>query len=163
MAEPEINVHIEQKLKISLEESWLRKIAQRALQAEGVALPVEMGLVITSAEAVQQLNKTYRGEDEPTDVLAFHMFPQTEQERKPSFVAPPDGIRHLGEVVISYTQAVYQAREQGHSIEQELALLTVHGLLHLLGWDHEQPEERQRMRAKEEEILTKLTSIRGEE
>ncbi|MCK4331019.1 MAG: rRNA maturation RNase YbeY [Dehalococcoidia bacterium] len=158
-----MNVHIDQKLKISLEESWLRRIAQKALQAEGVTLPIEMGLVITSAEAVQQLNKTYRGEDEPTDVLAFHMFPQTEQEGEPSFVAPPDGVHHLGEVVISYTQAVQQAREQGHSIEQELALLTVHGVLHLLGWDHEQLEERQRMRAKEEEILTKLTSIRSEE
>ena len=158
MAEAEINVHIEQKLKISLEQSWLRRIAQKALQAEGVALPVEMGLVITSAEAVQQLNKTYRGEDEPTDVLAFHMFPQTEQEGEPSFVAPPDGIRHLGEVVISYTQAVQQAREQGHPIDQELALLTVHGVLHLLGWDHEQPEERQRMRAREEEILSSIGS-----
>ena len=156
MAEAEINVHIEQKLKISLEQSWLRRIAQKALQAEGVALPVEMGLVITSAEAVQQLNKTYRGEDEPTDVLAFHMFPHTEQEQEPSFVAPPDGIRHLGEVVISYTQAVQQAREQGHPIDQELALLTVHGVLHLCGWDHEHPEERQRMRAKEEEILSSI-------
>ena len=160
MAEAEINVHIEQKLKICLEQRWLKRIAQKALQVGGVALPVEMGLVITSAEAVQQLNKTYRGEDEPTDVLAFHMFSHTEQEREPSFVAPPDGIRHLGEVVISYAQAVQQAREQGHPIDQELALLTVHGVLHLLGWDHEQPEERQRMRAKEEEILS---SIWGEE
>ena len=158
MAEPEINVHIEQKLKISLEESWLRRIAQKALQAEGIAPPVEMGLVITGAEAVQQLNKTYRGEDEPTDVLAFHMFPHTEQEGEPSFVAPPDGIRHLGEVVISYTQAVQQAREQGHPIDQELALLTVHGVLHLCGWDHERPEERQRMRAKEEKILSSIWS-----
>ena len=163
MAEPEINVHIEQKLKTSLEQSWFRKIAQKTLQAEGIAPPVEMGLVITSAEAVQQLNKTYRGKDEPTDVLAFYMLPQAEQERESFFVAPPDGVRHLGEVVISYTQAVQQAQEQKHSVEQELALLTVHGVLHLLGWDHEQPEERQRMRAKEEEILTKLSSIWSEE
>jgi probable rRNA maturation factor len=163
VAEPEINIQIEQKLNISLEESWLREIAEKTLQAEGIAPPVEMGLVITSAEAVQQLNKTYRGEDEPTDVLAFQMFPQTEPKRELSFVTPPDGIRHLGEVVISYTQAVQQAQEQGHSVEQEIALLTVHGVLHLLGWDHEQPQERQRMRAEEEEILRKLSFSWSEE
>jgi len=59
MAEREINVYIEQKLKVPLEESWLRNIAQKALDAEGIALPVEMGLVITDTETVQRLNRTY--------------------------------------------------------------------------------------------------------
>lgn len=159
--ELEINVYIEQKLKVSLDEGWLRSIVQKALEAEGIASPVEMGLVITDTDTVQQLNRIYRGEDEPTDVLAFHMLPQTGKEHEPSFVAPPDGFRHLGEVVISYPQAVQQAQEQGHRVKQELALLTVHGVLHLLGYDHERPEDKQRMRAKETEILSKLGSLKS--
>ncbi len=161
MAEREINVYIEQKLKVPLEESWLRNIAQKALDAEGIALPVEMGLVITDTETVQRLNRTYGGKDEPTDVLAFPMLSQPGQEDESSFVVPPDGVHHLGELVISYPEAALQAGEQGHQIEQELALLIVHGVLHLLGYDHEQPEGGQRMRAKEDEILRKLRFSKG--
>ncbi|MBL7209672.1 MAG: rRNA maturation RNase YbeY [Dehalococcoidia bacterium] len=156
--EPEINVHIEKKLKASVRENWLKSIVQKALEIEGVA-PVELGVVITDTETVRQLNRTYRGLDEPTDVLAFRMHLDTGQEQQPSFVAPPDGVRHLGEVIISYPQSVQQAHEQRHRVDQELALLTVHGVLHLLGYDHEQPEESQRMRAKEEEILGKLGAV----
>jgi probable rRNA maturation factor len=158
MTEPEINVHIEQKLKVSLNESWFRDIALETFKAEGIASPLEMGLVVTDSETIQQLNKTYRGENEPTDVLAFYMLPHMEQEHEQSFVAPPDGIHHLGEVVISYPQAVQQAREQGHSVAQELTLLVVHGVLHLLGYNHEEPEERQHMRARESEILKMLST-----
>src|SRR4030042_1290206 len=80
------------------------------------------------------------------------------QKPEQSFVDPPDGVRHLGEVMISYTQAVKQAQEQGHNVAQELALLIVHGVLHLLGYDHELPQENQLMRAKENEILGILDS-----
>lgn len=160
--EPDINVYIDRNLKVPVEKSWLKSIAQKALKAEGVA-PAELGIVITGPETIQQLNKVYRGEDEPTDVLAFHMLPSAGRAHRPSFVTPPDGVIHLGEVVISYPQTVQQARDQGHRVENELALLTVHGVLHLLGYDHERPEERQRMRAKEEEILRKLDSVASEE
>lgn len=159
MIESEVNVYIEQRLDIPVGEDWFRDVAQKTLDAEGIAPPVEMGLVITDTETVQQLNKTYRDEDEPTDVLAFHMLPDIDQEHGLSFVAPPDGICHLGEVVISYPQAVKQALKQGCRVEQELALLTVHGVLHLLNYDHEQLEERRRMKAKEEEILRKLGPV----
>src|SRR4030042_2545361 len=112
-----------------------------------------MGLVIPDSKTVQKLNRTYRGKDQPTDVLAFHMSPDTIQESELRFIGPPDGVRHLGEVVISYPQAVKQAQEQGHSVAQELALLIVHGVLHLLSYDHELPEEEQQMKARENEIL----------
>jgi probable rRNA maturation factor len=79
------------------------------------------------------------------------MLPQ--QSTDSDFVSPPDNITHLGEVIISYPQAVEQAKEQGHSTEQELALLIIHGILHLLGYDHEKPEEEARMRAREKELL----------
>jgi len=159
MAEPEINISVEQKLKVSLEEGWLQRIALRTLEAEGIASPAEMGLVITDSKTIQKLNRTYRGEDQPTDVLAFHMTPDTSQESELRFVGPPDGVHHLGEVVISYPQAVRQAQEQGHGVTQELALLIIHGILHLLGYDHELPEEEQQMKARENEILKRLDLI----
>jgi probable rRNA maturation factor len=159
MSEPEINISVEQKLKISLEENWLQRIAVRTLEAEGILSPAEMGLVITDSKTIQKLNRTYRREDKPTDVLAFHMIPGTSQESELRFVGPPDGVHHLGEVVISYPQAVQQAQEQGHGIAQELALLIVHGVLHLLGYDHELPEEEQQMKARENEILERLDFI----
>jgi len=161
MATLGIDVHIEQRFKVSLKESWFKKIVKKALDTEGIAPPVEIGVVITDSETVQQLNKAYRGKDEPTDVLAFTMLPSTEQEDELPFATPPDGIRHLGEVVISYPQAAQQAKEQRHGVEQELALLTIHGVLHLLGYDHDQAEGRQRMEAKEKEILQRLSFTRG--
>jgi len=100
---------------------------------------------------VKQLNRDYRGVDEPTDVLAFYMLPQ--QGADSSFALPPDGVTRLGEVIISYPQAVAQAREQGHSPERELALLVIHGILHLLSYDHEEPEEESKMRERERELL----------
>jgi probable rRNA maturation factor len=116
-----------------------------------VALPYEVSLVFTDSETVQQLNRDYRGVDEPTDVLAFHMLPQKEVDD--SFMLPPDGVTRLGEVIISYPQAVKQAKKQGHSPERELALLIIHGILHLLGYDHEEPEEESKMRERERELL----------
>jgi len=107
---------------------------------------------------VQKLNRDYRGVDAPTDVLAFNMLPQ--KETTTSFVLPPDGVTRLGEVIISYPQAMEQAKEQGHSVNKELALLIIHGILHLLGYDHEQPEEEAKMRAKEKELLARATSGR---
>ena len=159
MAEPEINVSIEQKLKNSLRESWLQRIAVKTIEAEGIPAPSEMGLVITDSKTIQKLNMTYRGENKPTDVLAFHMTPSTDQEPETQFVGAPDGVHHLGEVVISYPQAIEQAQEQGHSVEQELALLIVHGVLHLLDYDHELPEEEQKMKARENEILERLGDV----
>jgi probable rRNA maturation factor len=158
VTKPEINITVEQKLKVSLKESWLQKIALKALEVEGIVSTAEMGLVITDNKTIQKLNRTYRDEDKPTDVLAFHMIHGTSEELELPFMGPPDGVHHLGEVVISYPQAVKQAGEQGHSVAQELALLIVHGVLHLLGYDHELPEERQRMRAEENKILERLGS-----
>lgn len=158
MSVPEINVSTEQKLKVSLDKNWLKNIVLETLKAEDIVTAVEIGLVITDNKTVQELNKTYRDIDEPTDVLAFHMH-HTSQETEPSFIAPPNGVHHLGEIVISYPQAVKQAQEQGHNVAQELALLIVHGVLHLLGYDHEQPDERQHMKAREKSIMEKLKAI----
>ena len=149
----EIAIFVEEEFRGLVNEGWVRRIAQTVLKAEGVAPPYEVSLVFTDSETVQQLNRDYRGVDEPTDVLAFYMLPQKGADS--SFALPPDGVTRLGEVIISYPQAAEQAKEQGHSPERELALLVIHGILHLLGYDHEEPEEESKMRERERELLEK--------
>jgi len=152
----QIGIHVEEKFQGLVDEGWVRRIAQAVLKAEGVAPPYEVGLVFTDSEMVKQLNRDYRGVDEPTDVLAFYMHPQKEVDD--SFALPPDGVARLGEVIISYPQAVAQAEEQGHSPEKELALLIVHGILHLLSYNHEKPGEESKMREREKELLERCLS-----
>ncbi len=147
----QIDIYAEDRFRTLLDENWVRKIVRQVLKVEGVPSPYEVSLVFTDSQTVQQLNRDYRGVDEPTDVLAFYMLPQKGSES--SFAVPPDGVTRLGEVIISYPQAVAQAKEQGHSPERELALLIIHGILHLLGCDHEEPEEERNMRERERELL----------
>jgi probable rRNA maturation factor len=147
----EIEIFVEEKFRGVVDGGWVKKIVRQVLKAEGVVPPYEVSLVFTDSETVKQLNRDYRGVDEPTDVLAFSMLPQKGTDS--SFPLPPDGFTRLGEVIISYPQAVAQAKEQGHSPERELALLIIHGILHLLGYDHEEPEEESKMRERERELL----------
>jgi probable rRNA maturation factor len=149
----QIGIHVEEEFRGVVDGGWVKKIARQILKAEGVAPPYEVSLVFTDSETVKQLNRDYRGVDEPTDVLAFYMLPQKEADD--SFALPPDGVTRLGEVIISYPRAVEQAKEQGHSTERELALLIIHGILHLLGYDHEEPEEEAEMRTREKALLEK--------
>ena len=150
----EINVLIDDGLEEHLDVCWLQRIAKQVLTLQHVGSKAELGLVITSQERVRELNRNYLGRDAPTDVLAFPMLPA--EEEPATFVLPPDGIRHLGEVIISYPQAVIQAGEQGHSTEKEIAILVIHGVLHLLGYGDETPELKQQMQAREQEILSRI-------
>jgi len=149
----EIDILIDETPEAPLEASWLRKIALQVLMAEGADPNTELGLLITGQERIQQLNRRYRDKDKPTDVLAFAM---TDEADTSLFPTPPDGIQHLGEVIISYPQAVIQAGEHRHSVEREITILTIHGILHLLGYDHAEPAEEHRMRVREEELLSNL-------
>ena len=147
----EIGIFIEAEFRSLLDEGWVRRIAQTVLKAEGLAAPYEVSLVFTDSGTVQRLNRDYRAVDEPTDVLAFCMLPA--QEADSSFALPPDGVTRLGEIIVSYPQAAEQAKDHRHSPEKELALLIIHGILHLLGWDHEQPEQEGKMREQEKKLL----------
>ncbi len=149
----EINILIHEGLEGCLEVSWLENVAEKVLVAQCADSRAELGLVIVSQERVRQLNLSYLGKDEPTDVLAFSMLPEQSEENLVPFVVPPDGIRHLGEVIISYPQAVIQAEEHQHSVEREIAILIIHGVLHLLGYEHDKPELEHQMRAREAKIL----------
>ncbi len=148
----EISVVFDEGLEASLEVGWLRGIVERVLVAQNADPGVELSLVIASQERVQQLNSSYRGRDEPTDVLAFSAVEEIDTDLPP-FVAPPDGMLHLGEVIVSYPQAVAQAEEHQHSAKKEIAILIIHGVLHLLGYDHDKLELEQEMFARSEEIL----------
>jgi probable rRNA maturation factor len=151
MAEPyQVNVRVDAAFRKWVSEEWLRLVAGRVLAAEGVP-PAEVGLVITGDRAVRTLNRSYRGEDAPTDVLSFAL-----TEGGQDFVLPPDGLLRLGEVVISGTTARRQAEQAGRPIDEELARLIVHGLLHLLGCDHRNEREEREMRAREEALLARL-------
>ena len=153
----EIDVLIDEEFERRLEASWLQKIAQQVLFAQGISSNAELSLVITSQESMQELNRKYRGKDKPTDVLAFAMLPAEKEETEAiPFVTAPDGVLHLGEVIISYPQAVIQAEEHGHSVKREITILLIHGVLHLLGYEHNKPELEREMRARESEILSRI-------
>lgn len=136
-------------------EARLRRVAQKTLAQEGLFGPVEVSLVVCDDAAIQQLNATYRGIDEPTDVMAFPLL-DSGLSTPPDFPPAPDGVLRLGDVVISYPRACAQAPECGHPVSRELELLLIHGLLHLLGYRDETAEERERMLAKAEAVLEGL-------
>lgn len=152
----EINVLIEEGLEGCPEASWLEDIARKVLVDQGIEPPAELGLVMVGQEKIRELNLKYRDKNEPTDVLSFSMLPEQSEASAPAFVTPPDGIKHLGEVIISCPQAIIQAEEHGHSVQREIAILIIHGVLHLLGYDHEEPEDERLMRTKEAEILGRI-------
>ncbi len=104
----------------------------------------EVSLLLSSDDTIQRLNRDYRGKDKPTDVLSF---------------AYDEGSL-LGEIIISVDTARRQARELGYSLEEELTRLLVHGLVHLLGYDHEKgPEEERKFKELEEMVLCKLKEL----
>ena len=125
----------------------LRRIAARALKREAVASSSELSLLVTTDERIRELNREFRDKDAPTDVLSF---PQSEGG---AFARPVDAPPHLGDVVISLPTAERQAREHDIALDDELAHLVVHGILHLLGYDHERPADAKVMRAREDVIL----------
>ena len=152
----EVTVLVEEGFEECPEASWLEGVVEQTLVARGVDSRTELSLVITGQERIRQLNLSYLGKDEPTDVLAFAMLSGQTQDEFVPFVTPPDGIKHLGEVIVSYPQAVSQAEEHQHSVKRELAILIIHGVLHLLGYEHDKPELESEMRARETEILSHI-------
>jgi probable rRNA maturation factor len=150
----DINITIDVPYKRKITARLLRSTAHAVFAAEKTAPHVELGILITGQEKVRELNRDYRGKDYNTDVLSFYMTLETKEE---SFVEPPDNMVHLGEVIISYPQAALQAKENGHPVSKEITILLVHGILHLLGYDHETNEEdAKKMQAREEAILKNL-------
>jgi probable rRNA maturation factor len=144
--EEPVQIHIDEQFKPEVDAAEVSRLVGAVLLAVGAAAPASLSIVITGDKRLHELNRAYLGVDRPTDVLAF-----------PSGEADPDtGAPYLGDVLISLPQAQRQAAEAGLDLKGEVRLLIVHGVLHLLGYDHGDPEDRERMWATQGAILERF-------
>jgi probable rRNA maturation factor len=143
-----IHLAIEEPYQEVLDWKFITLAAQAVLQHEGASDRVSLSIVIDGDEKLQVLNRDFLGIDEPTDVLSF-----------PSDEIDPDTEDvYLGDVIISFPRAQEQANSAGHPVVSELELLVVHGVLHLLGYDHSSEGQKAAMWAAQKEILEKIGS-----
>ena len=166
MAPLDVSVQVLEEFDGLVSGQWLRRVAEVVFAVEPTHPESSLSVVIADDDLVSGLNKQHRGLDENTDVLAFSFTHQGEYygEREPGFepsqeidfALPPGQQNSLGEVIISYPQAQRQAAEAGHPIERELAVLLTHGVLHLLGHDHQGPEGRQAMESIEAQVVAQV-------
>lgn len=146
-------------------EDHVKRVILTALAAQGMNLPCEINVLLTDDAGIQTLNKRMRGIDQATDVLSFPMFDIPEGYLPSALCSDPDtGLIALGDMCISLERARAQAAEFGHSLEREVSYLTVHSVLHLLGYDHtDEGVRKARMREREEAILAELGLTRENE
>ena len=145
--------------KVEGAEEMLHQVARECIAAEGITLPVYAQIRITGDDEIREINREYRNVDRATDVLSF---PSTSCrpektlgscEKKLLQERDETGLCFLGDMIISLTRAREQAQEYGHSLQRELAYLTAHSLFHLMGYDHMQEKDKERMRSMEEKAL----------
>ena len=130
----------------TLDAGILQEAARQALDEQGVVEDVDLTILLSDDANIQTLNRDYRGYDKPTDVLSFEA-----HERDPE-----TGTLYLGDIIISLERAAAQAEQGGHPLIDETQLLVVHGVLHLLGHDHAEAEEKAEMWRHQAEILARL-------
>jgi len=145
-----VDVSIDDTADVDLSPTWVQEVVCAVLEEEKVPRGTTVDVWITTDEEVHELNRKYRGQDRPTDVLSF-AFRETDL-----FPAAPDEVSSLGQVVISCPRAVAQAQSYGHTAQLEVAFLLVHGALHLLGHEHQEEEEEDRMFQLQDVILAGL-------
>lgn len=130
---------------------------EKTAEAENLNIPFEVNVIIVDNEKIHSINKKYRNVDRETDVLSFPMinFYRGYDSKKltPDDYNPENGNLILGDIVISAEKAFYQAKLYEHSFEREITYLSVHSMLHLLGYDHEKECDKKEMREKEENIM----------
>lgn len=141
----------------------IRKCVEETLKTEGVTAPCEINVLVTNDAGIHSINLASREIDRPTDVLSFPMFtfePGVLPENWDEFLDPETGLCPLGDMVISLERAVAQAKEFGHSTRREIGYLTIHSMLHLLGYDHmDDGPQKVQMRAREEEIASSIPKM----
>jgi len=143
-------------------ESQIKTVIAAALEAQEIDTPCEINVLLTNDEGIRQINRDMRDVDQPTDVLSFPMFQLAPGDKPgPEDADPETGLVPLGDIAISLERARRQAQEYGHGLDREVSYLTVHSVLHLLGYDHldEGPQKAQ-MREREEAILGRLEIFR---
>ncbi len=134
-------------------ETLINIVVNAALNYENAEKDMEVSVFLTDNENIQVLNREHREKDMPTDVLSFPMLEFENGEMIDDIGDYFDDVLILGDIIISVERAISQAEEYGHSFERELGFLLCHSVLHLLGYDHEDEDERAVMRQKEEAIL----------
>ena len=150
-------------LKKPMISSIIKKCIEATLSAEGITVPCEINVLVTNDQGIQAINKVSRNIDKPTDVLSFPMF-ELEAGNPPTdwdaYLDPDTGLCPLGDMCISLERACAQAKEFGHSERREVGYLTIHSMLHLLGYDHldEGPQKAQ-MRGREEAIASAIAGM----
>jgi probable rRNA maturation factor len=147
-----VTIEVDEPYADEIDAAALERLTDHVLRGESVAGPVEVSIWITSEDELHTLNRTYRNVDASTDVLSFGQ----DDDDDTFFVSAPDQPRYIGDLAISYPHAVRQAEEYNHSLQRELSYLVTHGLLHLLGYNHEEPGDANIMRGREEALLGAL-------
>lgn len=135
-------------------EQVIERVCQEAALVYGLGPNAEISVLLCHNEYIHQLNKQYRHMDRPTDVLSFALNEGDED----GYDGPDTAL--LGDIVISLEKVQEQAEEYGHSFIRELAYLTIHGMLHILGYDHMTQEDKEEMRKEEEFVLHRLGYVR---
>ena len=134
----------------------IKQAVNAVLEAENISVPCEVSVLLTDDEGIHALNREFRKVDKPTDVLSFpaNEFTAGEFDPETADINPKTGRVMLGDMAISLEHAAKQGKEFGHGTKREIKYLTVHSVLHLLGYDHlDEGEEKRRMRSREEAIL----------
>lgn len=143
--------------------SNIRTCINETLKAERITVPCEINVLVTDDAGIQVINKTSRDIDRPTDVLSFPMFELkagSPPEDWEEYMDPGTGLCPLGDMCISLERAVAQAKEFGHSTKREVGYLTIHSMLHLLGYDHlDEGEQKRQMRSREEAIAAGIPGM----
>ncbi len=147
----------------------IRQVVEAAIAQEGCPYEAEVSVTLTSGEEVRRLNREFRGVDQTTDVLSFPMseykepadFDFLEEDAAADCFNPETGELLLGDIVLSVEKIKEQAREYGHSLKRELAFLTAHSMLHLMGYDHMEEEERKLMEERQRLLMEALDIPRG--
>ncbi|HHY28566.1 MAG TPA: rRNA maturation RNase YbeY [Desulfitobacterium dehalogenans] len=129
---------------------------EKAIRLSNGPEEAEVSLTLVNDARIHELNRDYRGVDRPTDVLSFALQEETEDE--PDILDYEDDL--LGDIIISVERARNQAADYEHSFERELVYLAVHGTLHLLGYDHMEEEEKEKMRQQEEAVMSQIGLLR---
>ncbi len=144
----------------------IRKCIQETLNAEGVNVKCEINVLVTDDAGIRVINRESRDIDKATDVLSFPMFdlqPGNPPADWTEYRDPDTGLVPLGDMCISLERAVAQAQEFGHSVRREVGYLTIHSMLHLLGYDHlDEGEMKRQMRGREEAIAASIPGMRRE-
>lgn len=139
--------------RVKIDPEWVLSMADKIMSAAGYA-GWGIGIWITTNKTIRQYNATYRHKDKPTDILSFPFYPKLKPGKRPKAVDPDDF--YLGDIIISAERVVKDADELGVSFDERMTVLFVHGVCHLLGYDHETDAQFRTMQKKEKELLIKI-------